>query len=440
MSEVSEAYDFASDFQAKLVALTMRHFPFVKRTSGLVKPQYFENQAHACLVDLAARHYEKYDRTLTDVSVLKEVLIQAINDNRIPKNLVEEVKAEIRQAYSADLSDSDFYVDAVAKFARNRALTDAIMKSVDYLDRGDFDKIKEAIDAASKVGTRLHAEAYDFYDEAEKRYQIRVDMAAGKIRPSGIPTGIREFDALLHHKGLGRKELTVFMAGAKRGKTLAIWDFGQRVAMQGFNVVGITLEVSKEIISDRLDANISGVPMSQLSKRMGEVFEKLKAHKERVGKFDIYEFPASTFKPSDLERIVEEYESKGVPIDLLVVDYLDIMAPDRWMPDKIENSKTIWTGVRDIAKVHNLAVLSATQTNRDGMKRTVADDTDVSEDINKIRIADLVISINATEDELAAGESRLFFAASRNQKGKMTVRVKNDLECQRFITEVLEIM
>ncbi len=437
---MSEVYDFSEDFQTKIVALTMRHLTFMKRTNGLVKPEYFENKAQACLIDMAMRHYDKYERTLTDLAVLKEVLSQAIIDKRIPSALVPDVKTEIKKAYGSDIGDSDYYIDTVAKFARNRALTEAIMKSVDYLDKGDFDKIKELIDTATKVGTRLNAEAYDFYNEAEKRYQMRVDIAAGKVRPSGIPTGIREFDALLHHKGLGRKELTVFMAGAKRGKTLAIWDFAQRVAMQGFNVVGISLEVSKEIISDRLDANISGVPMAQLQKRMGEVYEKVKSYKERVGTFDMYEFPASTFKPSDLERIVEEYEGKGVPIDLLVVDYLDIMAPDRWMPDKIENSKTIWTGVRDIAKTYNLAVLSATQTNREGMKRTVADDTDVSEDINKIRIADLVISINATEDELAAGEARLFFAASRNQKGKMTVRVKNDLECQRFITEVLEIM
>lgn len=438
MSE--DVYEFSEDFQLKVAALKMRHLQFAKKTKALIEPQYFEDPAVGCLIEMANRHYEVYESVLSDTSVLKEELHAAIKSQRIPKNMVDEVKDVVKKIYRSGLEDHDYYADQVSKFAQQSAVRDAIEKSVDLHERGETDKILELFEKASKVGKSINVEAYDFFEKAQDRFQRRVDVAEGKIKPNGIPTGIRQFDNLLHHKGLGIKELTVFMAGAKRGKTMAIWDFAQRVALQGYNVVGVSLEVSKQIIADRIDSNISGVPMAELSKKMGMALSEIKGIKDRAGKLDIYEFPASTFRPMDLERIVDDYESRGEKIDLLVVDYLDIMAPDRWMNDKQENSKNIWTAVRDIGKVHDLAVLSATQTNREGMKRTVADDTDVSDDINKIRIADLVISINATEDELAAGESRLFFAASRNQRGKMTVRVKNDLECQRFITEVLEIM
>jgi len=437
MSEVT--YEFTEDFQLKIAALQMRHLQFAKKTKTLVQPDYFEDPAVGCLIELANRHFEVYESVLSDTSVLKEELHSAISSQRIPKKLVEDVKDRVRKIYKADLQDHEYYADQVSKFARHAAIRDAIERSVDLHEKGDFDSIMELFESASKVGKSIGVEAYDFFEKSSDRFKRRVDIAEGKIKPNGIPTGIRQFDNLLHHKGLGIKELTVFMAGAKRGKTMAIWDFAQRIALQGYNVVGVSLEVSKEIISDRIDSNISGVPMAELSKKMKMTLDEVKKVSERAGKFDIYEFPASTFRPMDLERIIEDYEARGEKVDLLVVDYLDIMAPDRWMNDKQENSKNIWTGVRDIAKVHDLAVLSATQTNREGMKRTVADDTDVSDDINKIRIADLVISINATEDELAAGESRLFFAASRNQRGKMTVRVKNNLECQQFITEVLEI-
>ena len=60
-----------------------------------------------------------------------------------------------------------------------------------------------------------------------------------------------------------------------------------------------------------------------------------------------------------------------------------------------------------------------------------------AEDFNKIRIADLVISINATEEEMAKGEARLFFAASRNQKGEFAIRIKRDLSRGHAVTEVI---
>ncbi|TOK02641.1 DNA helicase, partial [Vibrio parahaemolyticus] len=82
---------------------------------------------------------------------------------------------------------------------------------------------------------------------------------------------------------------------------------------------------------------------------------------------------------------------------------------------------------RAIAQREELAILSATQTNREGHKSVTAKAEHAAEDFNKIRTADLVISINATEEEMAKGEARLFFAASRNQKGEFTMRIKRDL-------------
>jgi replicative DNA helicase len=61
----------------------------------------------------------------------------------------------------------------------------------------------------------------------------------------------------------------------------------------------------------------------------------------------------------------------------------------------------------------------------------------VSDDINKARIVDLLISINAMEDEKARQEARLYFAASRNQEDGVTIRVKQALERGKFIARVL---
>ena len=86
-----------------------------------------------------------------------------------------------------------------------------------------------------------------------------------------------------------------------------------------------------------------------------------------------------------------------------------------------------------------MAVLSATQTNRDGFKSTVAKAEHVAEDFNKIRIADLVISINVTDEERAANEARLYFAASRNQESGFTIFIKQDISRMQFITSIVKV-
>ncbi len=235
------------------------------------------------------------------------------------------------------------------------------------------------------------------------------------------------------------KTHSFFANGLMSHNTTAIWDIGKRWSLMGKNVLGITLEVSQQILADRLDANISGVPMNQLEKQIKDVKTKLQLAEMRAGKFIIHEYGTNSLRPMDVEALIEDYRSQGVVFDAVVVDYLDIMAPNKWMPDAIANSKSVWEDMRAIAQNFDVVMLSATQLNRDGAKKTTADDTDVAEDYNKIRIADLVMSINATDEELAKGESRIYFAASRNQRGKFSVLIKNNMECMQFLTSVIEI-
>lgn len=142
-------------------------------------------------------------------------------------------------------------------------------------------------------------------------------------------------------------------------------------------------------------------------------------------------------RPSDLRRLYLNQQAKlGVNYDLVVVDYADIMAPEVRSGNKIDNSCSIYQNLRAFAQTYNVALLSATQTNRDGAKSAVAKATDVAEDYNKIRIADLVISINATPDEKAQNIARLYFAASRHQEGDFTVNIQQDLARGKFIKKV----
>lgn len=435
--EETKFVDFDLAFQEKLVAMQVRDSTFARRTDGLMKPTYFESRADATLFNLAATYHEKYKRAPSDPATFITLLKGAISKGTIREDLRAECIEKTRSLFDIDISDRDFSIDLVGDFARHQAIQAAMLESFDHLERHNMAKIEELMSKALKVGPHADSLPYDYWKEIESRTLTRIDVKSGKIKPNGISTGIKDLDKLLFHKGWGIAELTVFMAGAKKGKSFTLWDFGKLISLQGKNVLGITLEVSKAVLSSRLDASVSDTEIDAIESHILEVAKSVKEKGIKAGKYLLHEFPSGSFRPVDLDNLIEKYRSEGVIFDAVVVDYLDIMAPNRWTPDATENSRSVWVDVRATAQRENVVMLSATQTNREGHKSVTAKAEHAAEDFNKIRTADLVISLNATEEEMAAGEARLFFAASRNQKGEFAVRIRRDLSKGHALKDVI---
>lgn len=433
-------YKFDEAFQSKIVAMCLRDTGFMQRVDGLVKPEYFENLSEAAIVNIASRYYERYKKCPGDLTTISNLIKHDVIHKVIKKELAATMWASIKSSLmTADISDRDYVVDQVATFARHQAVSKAILDSVGHLDINDFDKISISLKSALDVGENGDSTGYDYGEMLEARTSERIDRAAGKLPPTGITTGFAEIDRVLYHKGWGKRELSVLMGPAKAGKTTALIDFGISACghMNRYNVLYVTLEVSAKIISERLDARVSSVMMTELGSHIHDVKDKVSKFMKSAGKFLIHEFPTGSMRVSDLRRLIERYKAKGIKFDLIVVDYADLMAPERHTDNAIENSKGVYVALRGLAMTEDVAILTATQTNRDGAKKMVATMTDIAEDFNKVRIADIVISINKTEEEKASGQARLYFAAVRNGPSGFAIRIAQDLARMRFISAVV---
>lgn len=437
-----KCFDFGSAFQTKVAAMSLRDVLFNERTSGLIKPEYFENHAEGVLVNISLEYFNRY-RRLADF----KTLIQIIKEKSQKKLIREDIKVQLggclRKFAKENIADREFVVEKIVEFARHRAMESAILRAATLLEsnkEGKFGDIEKAVKGALQVGANEAVE-YDLFDAIEQRTEQRKEELAGNLSPRGVSTGVPELDKLLYHKGWGRGELSVYMGGAKAGKTTALINAGLSACMSNHNVLYITCEVSKEIVAARADANLTDMTMDHVRKKPFDVRDAIKrlVDGKSIGQFKVHEFPSGQMRPADLKRLIEHYKAQSVEFDLVVIDYLDIMMPNYRTNDSIENSKSVWIDVRAIAQEEDVAILSATQTNREGFKSSVAKAEHVAEDFNKIRTADIVISINKTDDEAARGEARLYFAASRNQAGGYSLHIKQDLEKMKFIVGVLSV-
>lgn len=436
--EITAKFDFDEDFQDKIAALLVKDVRFARRTQGLVKAQYFDNENIGFLVDCAQDYFHVYGTLPSDVPIFAQVLKDNFTKRKVRNDVRKEIVEAYKQLRKVSLSDPDYIAEQIGNFARHQAIQNATLKLIELNEKGEYDRAQEIMEAAFRTGCTNDFEVVDFMENLEQRTLRRKEIAAGTIKKTGISTGYRKIDDLLYHSGWGRKELSVLMGGAKKGKSMGLGQFAINAFRKGSNVLYVTCEVSTEIIQDRMDANLSTVPVGELADRIIETQKAVETvgASTSVGCIKIIEAPSGTLTPSGLRNIVERFRSEGIIFDLIVTDYADIMAPDRYTTDPIENSKQVWLGLRAIAHEENAAVLTATQTNRSGFKAETAKADDVAEDFNKIRIADLVISINRSDEERDRGEARLYFAASRNQGGEFSVPIKQDLETMRFITGV----
>lgn len=447
---ISEPFNFDADFQLKVAALAIRDNEFLRRTSHVLKPEFFENEGQGKLIAIALDHFQKYNCAPDKTSLAAQVKDRIANKS-IRRDILPAIVQAMKDIRAADLSNGTYVEDKVVAFARRQGMANAIMTSVDLLNQGKFSKIEEAVQEALSIGINEDGAAYNYFSDERVRERMveRVEKMSGVRPPQGITSGDEKLDNVLYHRGWGRRELTSFMGAAKSGKTTALIHFGQIATFVGFNVLYCTLEVGAKIIADRLDASISGTLMRDLGSSAASVAQLIQQRGKESGQFIIHEYGSGTFTPNMLRQLVQRYKTAGrnpdgsyrppIVFDLIIVDYADIMAPNYRVNDPIENSKQVYVDLRAIAFEENCAMLTATQTNREGSKQVVAKAEHVAEDYNKVRTVDLMISINKTEEEASNGEARLYFAASRNQESGFTIVIKQDLARMKFLEKVLRV-
>lgn len=436
MSEAEATYDFDEAFQERIATMLVRDTTFALRAKDLVKPEYFTTEAAQALVRVTQNHLNVY-RTAPDVSLMPMLIKDALTAKQIRKDTVPEIKELLRRVMHGNTANPGFVIDRVADFAKHQAMEQAILESVGLLEKGDFGKIAERMKSALAVGDVNEGEDYDFFKEVESRTQKREDIAAGKIVKNGITTGYSGIDKYLYHAGWGRKELSCIMGPAKSGKSLSLGDFCKNASLAGYNVLYVSLEVAKEIIAERVDAAMSDTMMREMHKKPQDVKAAIQKAETGAGIFKLQDRASGTMKPSHLQSMIEKYRSDGIIFDLIAVDYADIMAAEYRSDDLRENLRTIYIDLRALAHEYNIAMLTATQTNRDGAKSVTAKATDVGDDWNKARTVDILIGLNATDAEKRAGEARLYWALSRNTEDGFTVRIKQNREKMQFLTEVV---
>lgn len=405
MSSRATTFDFGAEFQQKIAALIMRDKTFLPSYRSAVDPQFFSSPNHFQIARCVCSIFDRTGAIPTVESLLEEV--------RQDKEIVDEqrplVEAEIAVLGAVDLTDAPYVVEKVVKFGRQQAMTAALIQSAELLQDGDLDEIDKLIAEASMVGTSAVDLGTFYVEEIDDR---RESAISDVVVPTMLPTLDRCIRGGLHGGQIG------LVAGPmKRGKSMVLQNFAAVSGLLGKTVYYYSFELSEPFIRERVDSRLSGVPMDATAKpeNWPAIRAKIEMLASRRGEIVIKEWPAYSSSARQIEEHVKlTHRTKGLWPDLIIVDYLDIMSTWGDTAYEVYHKQGAATAeLRALGQKWDIPVWSAVQTGGSSLNAELVDESHMSESKKKGHAADLLVVINQTKDERAAGYMRLFVALNR---------------------------
>jgi replicative DNA helicase len=398
---MSKLTQYGHSFQIKALAILITDRDFLQQISDIISPEYFDNDAGKWIIRKTLKYYEQY-KTIPTMEVFK-VEIEGIHQEL--QNVA--VKDLLKQAYKASkATDLNYVKDAFLDFCKNQTLKNALMKSVDLLELGDYDDIRNLIDKALKAGTERDI-GHEYIAELEDRFREEARNT--------IETPWPLINKLLCG-GLGDGDLGLIAGGPGGGKSWALVALGAHAAKLGYTVVHYTLELNEKYVGRRYDANFTNISVSEITEHKDEVKEKIENLR---GGLYIREYPAGQATVNTLHAHLEKCKQQNIDPDLVIIDYADLMT-SKSSKEKRDKLDDIFTGLRGLATEMKIPIWTASQVNRSGAREEIIQGDRIAESYSKMMITDFAMSLSRNADDKENGTGRWHIMKNRYGADGMT--------------------
>lgn len=428
----------------------------LQRSIGKHRSEFFTNQSRQFI-------YDCINRTFNDK---RSVLSKEQFDFEIQRRFDSERDKQLIQDYTAEY-------DLIRKVQQTENL-DAIINNLDLVQLGSNAEglIREAwsmlesgnIEEAAKILQRksvdlksaqsegrivnLHKDSDDWFEAVRNRKEHPEQYA-------GIPTGFEKFDKMTG--GLFPAELTIVFGLSGKGKSTFMKALSCNIRKQGRVVLHCGNEENEFQMRSKYMSADSGEKYSPFKRGTytDEEYMRLKVFSDNargVGDIYIYEFPQQT-DVTWVERAYRYLEMQNVHVDVIVIDYLDLMKPVEKAYSENDEQGKITSDLKQLAINCKCPVITATQAGTQSEKqekklKPFLTQADVFGTKRKVHSANTLIGIvNQTVTNQATlvlsdeekKKHRMVLCVPKNRDGAVfTFRQIMDVECGKFYEDTDE--
>jgi replicative DNA helicase len=358
-----------------------------------VKPSYFKNKSIKTIFDCLLSYYKEFSKT-PNITELKAHLID--QDKR------EALKETILLIQSLDKKyDKDVLLKNTERFLKEKAVLNTVLKTSLDIQTGDIDasKILKDFETACNISL-VENLGFDYLES--------IDQHCADIQKifKVIPTGWNWLDDKLGGGFMAEgRALYVFFGVTNVGKSIFLGNIATNLLNQNKTVLLISLEMPEQIYARRISAQLSKIPFKDLSLQIDPLKSYLNSYKvkNKNAKLVIKEFPTKTVSPLHIKSYIEKLKKNGIHPDAIVLDYLNLLAPNTKGLNSYESIKEITEQVRALSYHFSCPIISATQANRSAFQTPNPDMDMTSESMGLSHTVDAQISIWTEAEDFELG-------------------------------------
>jgi replicative DNA helicase len=409
MEAVDTLVKYGQSYQSKVVASLITDAKFLEQVTEITKTTFFESQANQWIVKEVQNYFDEY-RAIPTMEVFK-IKVGDIEDKVLKQTVIEQLKQVYLQVSSEDLP---YVKKEYLTFAKNQKVKEALLKSVDLLKAGNYDKIIDTMMAASKVGVENDL-GLDFIDDFESILE--------NVKRTSVGTGWDVIDELMDG-GLGPGELGVVMAPSGIGKSWFLSKIACAALQRGVNVLHYTLELSESYVGQRYITILTGITTADQKLNKGEIIRKVK---QTEGRVKIKYYPPQFASAKTLSAHIEKVKTTGFNPQLIIIDYADLLkSGNRGSDGLYAELGGIYEELRGLSGETGIPVWTATQTNRAAIDHEVIQADSVGDSYKKVQTADFIMSVSRKTKDKLSNTGRIHIVKNRFGPDGMTFPAKID--------------
>lgn len=376
----------------------------------LLQPQYFSSVVAALFMQCLLKYQQQYSRVPS-----WEAMGQLLEDECEAAGVETKAAHEyIHKLRSISVNDTDFVVDRIVLFCRERATLNAVKHVAKCLRDGKLpaEGCTRLFEDALHIGQNLDDIGYILHHA--------VDQVVDKVNNPGfgVRTGLPQFDNIWR-TGWAPGWLITLLAPPKRFKTTYALNIALSVVGHGVgeDVLYYPCEISQEQAALKCFFNLSGMDENAMFDSIesfkvgvkGAISQKIAAN------MVVKHFPIGTASISDIKahaRMV--IKQLGIRPKMVVIDYADTVRPsDPNQPPHLQQAN-IYKEAIAFGKEIGACIVMPDRCTADAVDKRVPNMRSFQGAFAKGGIVDLAMGLCATEAEYAKNILRTFVFINRH--------------------------
>jgi replicative DNA helicase len=427
-----------SSLQLEVLGFLVKDREVMSRYAEIITDKHFENPIHRIIYTIARKHYRKYSRLCS-----KRIMEVELNSWLRKNSKKQPVPAtmfwsEMERIFSIRVVQREYFIDKIGQYLiryKLAVISEEAARIVQDEGPVEMDRLTHDINTlyAAMAGGGDNMEF--LLKDAESRVRDLPQM-------SKVETGLLKLDGCLGG-GLETGELGVILAPTGWGKSFFLVTVGAGALIRRKKVLHFTLELKREKVIARYESYLSKVEKKMLADESAEVSRTLTRIRNlsAPGEVLVIEYPTKSLTIDEMRAKVSQV-SVGLDFrpDLIICDYADILRPtvmDR-SEKRYEVLMSLYERLRGLAQEFDVPIWTGSQANKASMSKKFVTIQDMAESFGKAQVADVVVGICMTKEEIESNRGRLYLTKNRDNESHFVIHFKRDFDRSRF-EEIEEI-